>query len=108
MKDQIYKRGKRTFRYDFENAIVEYITKADAKTIEEDNEWKARHNGASLFDIDEDGYITLDGAGLSRANWKDKELRDLYLDEWNAELDEEAAYQAYLFEKYELPLYQNK
>lgn len=106
MKTQIYKRGKRTFRYNFDEAIVEYISKADAEMIADDKEWKANHNGSSLWDIDEDGYITLDSAGLSRENWKHKESRNYYLDQWNDELDEEAAYQAYLFEKYELPLYQ--
>ena len=106
MKTQIYKRGKRTFRYNFDEAIVEYVAKATKDMLEDNKEWQAKR-GENLWDIDEDGYMVLDGAGLSRANWKNKESRDYYLDEWNYELDEELAYQTYLFEKYELPQLQN-
>ena len=106
MKTQIYKRGKRTFRYNFDEAIVEYVAKATKDMLEDNKEWQAKH-GENLWDIDEDGYMVLDSAGLSRANWKNKESRDYYLDEWNYELDEELAYQTYLFEKYELPQLQN-
>ena len=106
MKTQIYKRGKRTFRYNFDEAIVEYVAKATKDMLEDNKEWQAKR-GENLWDIDEDGYMVLDSAGLSRANWKNKESRDYYLDEWNYDLDEELAYQTSLFEKYELPQLQN-
>jgi len=105
MKKQIYKRGKRTFRYDFDRAVVEYVAKADPEMLEDNAEWQAKY-GKNLWDIDDDGYMVVDSAGLSRANWKNKESRNYYLDEWNYELDEECAYQQHLFEKYELPLLQ--
>lgn len=51
------------------------------------------HNGRRLFDTDETGeYMIIDGVGLRKENWKNKEIRDEYLDQWNAEMDEELEY----------------
>ena len=73
-------RGK-TFRYDWDNAIVEWIYKD-----EETGLWEE-----------------LDGVGLRNENWKNKEIRDEYLAEWCEEIAEETAYENYYFMKYEWP-----
>lgn len=103
MKSKPYKLRGKLFRYDFDNGVVEYIAKADAETLASEAEWKAKHNGNSLYGIGEDGYMILDSAGLNRENWKNKARRDEYLAEWAADLDEEAAAMVAYFEKYELP-----
>lgn len=97
---QIYKYNGKTFRYDFNRSVVEYVAKADAQMVADDNEWKATHNGRSLWDIDADGYIVLDAVGLSREHWKHKDERNEYLDEYAYELDYEAELLARDFERY--------
>lgn len=104
MKSKPYKMDGKLFRYDFDNAVVEYVYKADADTIAEEEEWKAAHDGRPLFGIDKDGYSVLDSAGLRRENWLNKEARDEYLSLWADELDEEYRCMRADFEKYELPL----
>lgn len=103
MKSKPYRFQKKLFRYDYEYGVVEYIAKADAEMIADDEEWKKTHNGRGLYDIDQDGYMVLDSVGLRRENWKNKAVRDEYLFGWCIDLDEEAAAIARDFEKYELP-----
>lgn len=74
-----YKYMGKTFRYDYDNAIVEWIYKD-----EETGLWEE-----------------IDGAGLRLENWKNKEVRDEYLAEWCADLEDEIAYEMDLFMKYE-------
>ena len=76
-----YKRGGKTFRYRWDDSVVEWIYKD-----EETGEW-----------------VELDGVGLRRENWENKEARDEYLDGWIFEIEEETAYLADEFIKYELP-----
>jgi len=64
----LYKYKGKAFAYDNENAIVEYVY-----VDPEDNSW-----------------IVLDEIGLSNDNWDNKEARDEYLDEYIAQLDDEA------------------
>ena len=64
----LYKYKGKAFAYDNENAIVEYVY-----VDPEDNSW-----------------IVLDEMGLSNDNWDNKEARDEYLDEYIAQLDDEA------------------
>ena len=103
MKSEPYKLHDKLFRYDFDSSMVEYIAKADAETLASEEEWKANHNGHSLYGISDDGYMVLASAGLNRENWKKKARRDEYLAGWAVELDEEAAAMAEDFVKYELP-----
>lgn len=103
MKSKPYKLRGKLFRYDFDNGVVEYIAKADAETLASEAEWKASHNGASLYGIGADGYIVLATAGLSRDNWKKKACRNEYLAGWADDLDEEAAAMAADFMNYEFP-----
>ncbi len=76
-----YKRGNKTFRYDFENCIVEWIYKD-----EETGNWEV-----------------LEGVGLRAENWKNKSIRDEYLDMWIDEIEEETRCMIADFKKYELP-----
>ena len=89
MKSNPVKVSGKLFRYDFDRSVVEYIIKADAETISEENEWKQKH-GSPLFGIDAEGYIVCSTAGLNAANWKDTAARKEYLSEWANELEEEA------------------
>ena len=79
MKSNPYKLNGKLFRYNFDTCVVEYIQKADQETMQEDAEWKRNHDGRSLYNVGDDGYIILETIGLSRENWKDKEARDGYL-----------------------------
>ena len=103
MKSNPVKVGGRLFRYDFGNAMVEYIIKADEEMLKEEAEWKEKHHGDSLFNIDEDGYSILSTAGLNVSNWKDADARKGYLIGWAAELEEEEERMAEEFVRYELP-----
>ena len=85
------KIGKKTFRYDEKNAIVEYVSKATPEMYADDEEWFAKY-GKPLWGIDDDGYIVLDSAGLSREHWKNRESRIEYLTEWTYEIEDEVAY----------------
>lgn len=102
MKSHPIKVSDKLFRYDFDRSVVEYIIKADAETIREENEWKQKH-GSPLFGIDADGYIVCSTAGLNVSNWKDTDARGEYLSGWANELAEEANCLAEDFVKYELP-----
>ena len=104
MKSNPVKVGDRLFRYDFGNAMVEYIIKADEEMLKEEAEWKEKHHGDSLFNIDEDGYSVLSTAGLNVSNWKDADARKGYLIGWAAELEEEEERMAEEFVRYELPI----
>ena len=102
MKSKPVKVNGKLFRYDFDRSAVEYIIKADAETISEENEWKQKH-GSALFGIDHEGYIVCSTAGLNVANWKNAAARKEYLREWADELSEEEGYLADDFIKNELP-----
>ena len=102
MKSKPVKVNGKLFRYDFDRSAVEYIIKADAETISEENEWKQKH-GSALFDIDPEGYIVCSTAGLNVKNWKNAAARKEYLSEWADELSEEESYLADDFVKNELP-----
>lgn len=84
----VYKLEGKSFRYDFEHNIVEYICKAGKQEIEDNKEWQEKF-GRNLWDIDENGYMVIDGAGLRPENWKSKDARDEYLREWIYEMKAE-------------------
>lgn len=83
----IYKYNGKCFRYDFENAIVEYVSKATAEEKKDNEEWTAKY-GKPLWEIDESGYMIVDSIWLSRENWKDKEARNEYLEEYCYQLED--------------------
>lgn len=102
MKSNPVKVGDRLFRYDFGNAMVEYIIKADEEIIDAEIEWEQKH-GSQLYGVGADGYIVLATAGLNVSNWKDADARKGYLIGWAAELEEEGERMAEEFVRYELP-----
>lgn len=102
MKSKPYKLYGKMFRYDFDTATVEYISKADEEMRRDSEDWQAKY-GKNLWDIDDDGYIVLSTVGLLPENWKNKAARDEHLFCWCCELDEESSAMARDFEKYELP-----
>lgn len=89
-KSGIYKYNGKRFRYDYEHAIVEYVAKATAQEKKDNEEWIAKF-GKPLWDIDEGGYLLIDSIGLSRENWKDKEARNGYLEEYCYQLEDSVA-----------------
>lgn len=91
MKTKPIKHNGKLFRYDYEQCEVEYVHKATKQEREENEEW-LKTNGKPLFEIDADGYYVLDSIGLSKENWRNKENRTAYLDEYCFNLDEELAY----------------
>lgn len=102
MKSNPVKVSGKLFRYDFDRSVVEYIIKADAETIGEENEWKQKH-GSALFGIDSEGYIVCATAGMNAKNWKNTAARKEYLIEWADELSEEERCLAEDFVRNELP-----
>ena len=94
----VYKRDGFSFRYNFERCVVEYVNKPSKEDLADNEEWIAKY-GKPLFDI-VDGYEVIDAVGLRAENWKNKALRDDYLDEWIFELREAVAIEmAYEFGK---------
>ena len=89
MKSKPYKLNGKLFRYDFDHSMVEYIYKADAEDIALEEEWEKNHDDR-IYEIDADGYIVMDAAGLHKDNWTNKAARDEYLSAWIVDLDEEA------------------
>lgn len=104
---KVYKHEGKLFRYDFDKCLVQFVSKATEEERNDNEEWQAKH-GRDLWDIDEDGYMVIDSVGLRAENWKNKEARDEYLDEYCFDLDDESSYEAAMFEKYELPYLQQE
>ena len=85
---EIYSYKRKLFRYDFENAIVEYVM-----ITEEDDEVLHEKKG----DI-----IVLSDAGMKKENWNNKSIRNEVLTEWIEELNYESKLLAEEFLKYEM------
>lgn len=92
-KSGIYKFGGKIFRYDFDHCLVELLAKATKQELDDNAEWLAKY-GKPLWDIDSDGYIEIAAAGLRKENWQRRAVRDEYLAEWIAEIEEDAAIMA--------------
>lgn len=102
----VVKLEKHYFKYDHNTGIVYMMWKPSASELKEmqaDNaEWSEKF-GHNLWDLDENGLCEMDQAGLDRDNWNDPEARRTYLLNWIDDVEEEAAYLAADFVKYELP-----
>lgn len=89
------KYGKHYYKYDRENAVVKMYMKLSAKELkemEQDNiEWQSKY-GKDLWDIVDGNLIYIDGAGLSREHWDNKEAREGYLAEMEMEYEEEVSF----------------
>lgn len=86
-KSNVYKLNGELFRYNYKYSEVEYLMKADKEMLKDNEEWLEKHN-RPLWDIDEKGYSIIDTVGLNVENWKNKEVRDEYLEGWLFELSE--------------------
>ena len=86
-KSAVYKFKGKLFRYNYDECLVEYVAKATKDELEDNKEWQKKY-GKNLWDIDKDGYIEIEAAGLRKENWTRKEVRDEYLSEWVAEMAE--------------------
>lgn len=107
MKSSPYKFEGKTFRYDFDRCVVEYIFKATEEDIADEQEWIEKYE-RPLLGIDEEGYIVASTVGLRKENWTRKPVRDEYLSGWVDELGEEERCMEADFVKYEFPHYQKK
>lgn len=92
-KSKVYKFRGQFFRYDFKNGLVERLAKATDQERKDNEEWLAKY-GKPLWKIDSEGYIEIEAVGLMRENWKRKAVRDEYLAEWIAEIEEDTAVMA--------------
>ena len=83
-----YKYKGKDFAYDKKHSIVMQIFKDDEEVemMGDDAPWRE-----------------LEGVGLRRDNWDDKNLRNQYLDEWIMDIEAESAQLADDFMKYEYP-----
>lgn len=88
--NNICKVSGKTFRYNRERCVVEYVEKATPDMLNDNAEWQKKF-GRDLWEIT-DGYTVLDTVGLRPENWNSKEARTEYLTGWAMELDEESAY----------------
>lgn len=87
----ITKVNGKAFRYDYKHACVQYVSKVDAETLEENENW-IKEFGHPLFHIDSTGYIVNLEAGLQIEHWTNREARAEYLEEWSYEIEEEIRY----------------
>ena len=90
-KSEPYKRSGKIFRYNYDNATVEWVSEATEDELKDNERWM-KEWGKPMWDIDDDGYCVIDSVGLSRSNWDDREMRDSYLDMWIDDLEEEMRY----------------
>jgi len=102
-KSKVYEQDGKLFRYNYDDAVVEYVYKATEEDKAEEAEWLEKH-GCSLHHIDSDGYAVITSIGLRRDNWDREELRLEYIAQWIADLDEELRALTADFERYELPI----
>lgn len=87
----ITKVGGREFRYNYDKHLVEWVQKADAQILADNEDWQKKF-GKNLWDVDETGYVVVYTVGLREENWKNKEARMEYLQEWTYDIEEELAY----------------
>lgn len=89
---RIYKRQGKSFRYDFDNSLIQLVSKATPQDIDDEKEWVEQY-GESLLNIGSDGYMVINSAGLRPEHWLDRESRNEYLDGWIGEMEEELRYE---------------
>jgi len=105
MKNEVYSYRGREFKY--KAPYVSMVAKATDDEYNDNKEYQKEH-GRNLWDIDEDGYIEIEKVGLMKENWDNSENRDVYLDQWIDEYEEECRCLIDQFTKYELPLIQSE
>lgn len=87
---KIYKVGKKSFRYNYDEAMLEWVSNI-TKRIKKDNEEWQKEFGHDMWDI-VDGKVVNDRIGLMRENWKDSP--EYWCEQYAGELDEECCFLA--------------
>jgi hypothetical protein len=85
-----YKVGDKTFRYDYENSVLEYVGKVFPEMIEDNKEWREKY-GHDMWTI-RDGMSVIDEIGLSRDNWE--ESPEYWCEAYASELHTEVMFAA--------------
>ena len=94
---RIYQVGKRRFRYNYEDAMLEWVSNVTKKVLAENEEWRKEFgDGEDLWDI-VDGKVVHDRIGLFRENWK--ESPEYWCQTYSDELDESFYWEQLWFEK---------
>ena len=99
---KVYKIGRRLFRYNYNESVLEYVVKETAKKRKENEDWLKEGFTEPLWNF-VNGYDVMDSIGLNRENWEASPRS--WCEQYNDELEEEFSYQTYMFEKYEMPYY---
>jgi len=70
-----------SFRYNYDENLVEMVQKASKEDAEMNREWKEKY-GYDLYKIGVDGYYVVEKADLIREFWEDEDQRAKYLDQF--------------------------
>ncbi len=84
---RIRKVGKKKFRYNYTDNLLEFVEKPDKQMLDDNKEWRAKY-GRDLWEI-RDGYCIIDEIGLSEHGWKAD--GEFWCEQWASELEEEAS-----------------
>lgn len=84
---RIYKVGKRSFRFNYEHCVIEYIAKMDEQKLKENEEW-LKEFGEPMWETDETGrYTILDSIGCFLEDWKESPKGMCEM--WSDQIEEE-------------------
>lgn len=87
----VYRYEKKLFRYDYENCVVQWVSPLTAEMKADNEEWQRKY-GEDLWEVEE-GMVVNDSIGLRPENWKNKDMRNEYLDEWVGMIAEEVEFE---------------
>ena len=90
---EVYTFEGRLFRYDYNSSNAELLGKADENVLLMEKEWERDFN-EPLFHIGADGLYVVTEIGFNAENWKNKAVRDEYLFEWIAQIEEDVRWLA--------------
>lgn len=85
---RIHKAGKKSFRYNHEHAVLEWVCQPDAEMLADNREWQEKF-GRDLWDI-VDGYVVCGRIGLGRDSWK--ESPKYWCEQYAADIEAEVGY----------------
>ena len=75
--------NKKVFIYDRDDAVVCWVQKINKDT----SDWEKKHFGTI-----NDTWLIIDSVGLGRDNWRNRETREMYLQQWCDEIEEECSF----------------
>lgn len=79
---------KRNFRYDEENAMLQWIQPLDEQMVQDNIEWNKKF-GHDLWE-NENGYYIVSQIGLAKEDWD--ESHEYWIERFNEEIDAELRY----------------